>query len=81
MNETIEQKAIRHWKKYPALAEIFEGPSTYADYLRCDFDSLVARCIKEKECSKAEAIKTVAREYPDLHRKWISVINIITKGE
>lgn len=76
----VEQKAIQDWKKYPALAEVFEGPDQYCDYLANDFESALSRCMKETGCSRVEAIRETAREHPILHRQWIAVVNIIGNG-
>lgn len=77
---TLEQKAIRDWKKYPQLAKVFEGVNGYVDFLRADFDSLVNRHMKENSCSRAEAIGATVRAHPELHRQWIAVVNIIGGG-
>lgn len=77
---TISKQAIQDWKKYPELAKVFEDINQYADYLADDFESHIARKMKEKSCSKAQAIRETISANPGLHKQWLSVVNIIGNG-
>lgn len=73
------QAAIRDFKDYPGLANIFTGAHEYYSYLKDGFEAQVER-YKTGGLSETEAIRRAVREDPESHTIYLRVLEVRARG-